>query len=317
VAGGFGAGGRPIAASERFDPATETLTPIQMAGMAARARHTATLLTDGRVLIAGGQTDTGLAGAAAEIWDVEAGTVANLSGGQARHGHTATLLADGRVLLSGGADAGGQPVSRADIFEPRTTRIAPITIPLADDGGIPAIAESRPVDGATNVPIDSRITLRLSHGIQPETATERTLVLSGPEGRASTHVVVAEEGRLVFLLPLDSLESDTRYRLTIEGVSDPVGVSLASAALAFTTASSKRTVDGSDSEAWLPDPNTHDWKTHRPRSSWQDLPALHAEPGATDLAGQVLTLDGRPLAGVTLKIDNDVAGTDRTGRFLL
>ena len=42
VAGGFGAGGRPIAASERFDPATETLTPIQMAGMAARARHTAT-----------------------------------------------------------------------------------------------------------------------------------------------------------------------------------------------------------------------------------------------------------------------------------
>src|SRR5207247_8061932 len=33
--------------------------------------------------------------------------------------------------------------------------------------------------------------------------------------------------------------------------------------------------------------------------------------------GQVLTLDGRPLASVTLKIGSDVVSTDRTGRFLL
>jgi RHS repeat-associated protein len=131
-------------------------------------------------------------------------------------------------------------------------------------------------------------------------------------------VVPAEEGRLVFVQTLDALAHDTTYALTMVGVTDAAGAPLATPALRFTTLSAPTTPE-IDVESWLPDPSdaVNAWRTNRPPSSWQALPALHAEPGVTALAGQVLTLDGRPLSDVTLAIDGDRTGTDRTGRFLL
>ena len=35
------------------------------------------------------------------------------------------------------------------------------------------------------------------------------------------------------------------------------------------------------------------------------------------MAGQVLTLDGKPLENTTLRIDGQAVQTDKTGRFLL
>lgn len=64
--------------------------------------HTATLLPDGTVLIAGGATGNG-ATYTAEIYNpatksfTPTGSLA-----ESRSGHTATALADGRVLLLGG-----------------------------------------------------------------------------------------------------------------------------------------------------------------------------------------------------------------------
>ena len=66
---------------------------------AARTHHTATLLNNGSVLIAGGET-----GGTAEIFDPTTQTFSptlwNLS--VARSGHTATLFTDDGVLLAGG-----------------------------------------------------------------------------------------------------------------------------------------------------------------------------------------------------------------------
>src|SRR5206468_6209021 len=62
-----------------------------------RVGHTATLLTDGRVLVAGGRDG---AGTSAEIYDPVKGSwtlAATLH--VAREGHTATLLRDGTVLV--------------------------------------------------------------------------------------------------------------------------------------------------------------------------------------------------------------------------
>lgn len=81
-----------------------------------RYRHTATLLADGRVLVAGG---TGASGAlsSAELYDAATHTW-SLTGnlGTGRYFHRATLLPTGRVLVTGGI-VGGQS---AELFDPAT-----------------------------------------------------------------------------------------------------------------------------------------------------------------------------------------------------
>ena len=44
---------------------------------------------------------------------------------------------------------------------------------------------------------------------------------------------------------------------------------------------------------------------------------LHAAPGITALAGEVRTLSDQPLEGVTLRVGEQTARSDETGRFLL
>src|SRR5205814_678550 len=69
----------------------------------ARTEHTETLLPSGKVLVAGGNDDTGVL-ACAERYDPVSGTwSATGSVATARSGHTATLLANGRVLVAGGS----------------------------------------------------------------------------------------------------------------------------------------------------------------------------------------------------------------------
>jgi hypothetical protein len=70
-----------------------------------RSDHTATLLSDGTVLITGGAN--GGATASAEIYDPTTDSF-SLTGSllYARRSHAASELPDGRVLVSGGFDAG-------------------------------------------------------------------------------------------------------------------------------------------------------------------------------------------------------------------
>ncbi len=64
--------------------------------------HTATLLPDGKVLVAGGNYDTVIL-ATAELYDPATGRwTATGSMAEERHSHTATLLPNGKVLVAGG-----------------------------------------------------------------------------------------------------------------------------------------------------------------------------------------------------------------------
>ena len=68
-----------------------------------RSSHTATLLSDGRVLVAGGDTGGLVQTADAELYDPSTGEwMPTGSLGAAKHNHSATLLPDGRVLVAGG-----------------------------------------------------------------------------------------------------------------------------------------------------------------------------------------------------------------------
>jgi N-acetylneuraminic acid mutarotase len=87
----------------------------------ARTSATATLLPDGRVLVAGGSGASGRAITSAELYDPSTGSwVATGSMVQARAGHTATLLPDGKVLVAGGGGASGGAIASAELYDPST-----------------------------------------------------------------------------------------------------------------------------------------------------------------------------------------------------
>ncbi len=88
-----------------------------------RAAHTATLLADGRVLIAGGFVDTASL-SSAEVFDPATKSFASAGDmGDRRSGHTATLLSNGKVLVAGGYN--GSYLATAELYEPETRSFKP------------------------------------------------------------------------------------------------------------------------------------------------------------------------------------------------
>jgi hypothetical protein len=103
--------------AELFDPATNTFAATG-ALPAGRSRHTATLLADGRVLLAAG-ISVGPSIASAETFDPGTGSFAPTGNmAAARFFHTATRLNDGRVLVVGGEN--GPSLSSAELYDPAT-----------------------------------------------------------------------------------------------------------------------------------------------------------------------------------------------------
>jgi hypothetical protein len=137
--------------AELFDPASQEFVLLTTFMNEPRALHTATLLDDGTVLLAGGFSGTvaisggmlsgasGLTSNSAEVFDPNTGDFSCVGGFNgatlrcnpsmsfARAGHTATLLATGptphRVLIAGGIGgvdpaAHGKSLSGAELFNP-------------------------------------------------------------------------------------------------------------------------------------------------------------------------------------------------------
>ncbi len=146
---------------EIYDPATGTFGPAGGTTSIPRLLHSATLLGDGKVLIAGGITmpmpvdgaspdpnASGAPTAVAELFDPATGTFsATGSMTMPRLMHTATALPDGRVLFVGGTvdtDMTGEgapdpTMQTAEIYDPATGTFTATAAPSAPRVGHAAV----------------------------------------------------------------------------------------------------------------------------------------------------------------------------------
>jgi hypothetical protein len=118
-----------LSSIEVYDAGTGTFTEIVGDDGAGKFGHTATLLSDGKVLLAGGFVNSvwdysgSTSDNGAGLYDSATGVFSETGNMTANRGdHTATLLANGKVLIAGGADLDptGTGLASAELYDPST-----------------------------------------------------------------------------------------------------------------------------------------------------------------------------------------------------
>ncbi len=120
IAGGQGnySGQTAWNTAEVYNPSTEMFALVGNM-TTPRCYQTATLLTDGAVLIAGGRNNNSAALSSAEIYAPSSQSFAATgSMNSGRVNFTATPLADGTALEAGGFNVSGNPLNSAEIYSP-------------------------------------------------------------------------------------------------------------------------------------------------------------------------------------------------------
>src|SRR5207247_714920 len=117
-----------VAAADNAAAKLSQSVPAQASGawevtgdlVTARYLHTATLLPNGQVLVAGGDGGGGVILASAELYDPATRVwTAVVSMAAARFEHTASLLPNGQVLVAGGYDL-SDSLASAELYDPAT-----------------------------------------------------------------------------------------------------------------------------------------------------------------------------------------------------
>jgi RHS repeat-associated protein len=307
ITGGIGADGKLVSQPEILDPQRKISYPIQ-SRLLQRAHHSATLMIDGRVLIAGGVSSSGTLMNTVELWDSRSQNVSVLPTQMAGASDPfVSPMPDGTILLWGGRDAHGDSLSIAQLYDPRSQSftLTSVTMPSAPDLNLPQMETSLPNDGDTDVSPNVIIGVRFSKPLSVSSVNVRSLTLNANNTPVVASVVPAERGLLAFVTPAAPLQPGATYLLTLQGAVDGQGLSLISKTISFTIAGGPASSSGTSGNAL---------DTGLPPAA---LPPLLAPLGVTAISGQVLQLNGKPLANVTLTVGSQKVLSDNTGRFLV
>ena len=121
VGGESGGDNSQLSSAEIYDPVAGTWTKTGSMNVARKGGHTATLLSNGKVLVTGGTTNNSPACAvsSAELYDpvTEKWTVTT-SMNEVRYGHAAVLLTNGLVLVAGGENPSANYIFSAELYDP-------------------------------------------------------------------------------------------------------------------------------------------------------------------------------------------------------
>ena len=178
----------------------------------ARTNSTATLLATGRVLLAGGLGNGGVAINKAEFFNPEARAFGHFSSSgnmiKARAYHAATILMNGTVLVTGGIDNNNIPLASCEIYDPSTktfTATGSMTTPrwmhsatllasgkvLIAGGTNVAPAASSAIEG--NAPLDS------AELYDPVTGTFTALKVTLVQPRYDHTATLLQNGKLLLV----------------------------------------------------------------------------------------------------------------------
>ncbi|MGS0575241.1 RHS repeat-associated core domain-containing protein [Xanthomonas oryzae pv. oryzicola] len=335
-----------------MDPERDALQPVALAGMNPRAHHSATVLTDGQLLLAGGLGNPGQA----QLWNPQTQRVVTLVM-PARTGQIATLQADGQVRLSGGTVAGAGSLTDL-LFDPATQTFSAAQVRWKASADT-EMAASLPAAREAQADPNTRIALRFTRPVRAEDVKDTTVSLMGPGGLVDTRLFIAEGGRLVFIQPKTTLFPDTSYTVLAQGLHGldgkvvPLSVvefktraieGAADAAAATSKAAGSNTPEiqknpalmgcGTDHPAicrksssltegaWQPGQDNTEarWRVQGTQPEALPISALEVAAmasGLTSVSGQVLLVNGLPLAGVEISVGLSKTRTDPTGRFVL
>lgn len=226
--------------SEIYTPLTNTWAATNGSMTTARRYHTATVLLDGRVLVAGGENGTGTTNSA-EIFDPATGLwTPTGSLNQSRYRHTATRLQDGRVLVVGGCYT--MTVTSCtivtEIFDPAsgTWEVGPNlpsgqgrmnhTATLLQDGSVLVAGGYAPKVSDFNLAKSYNNAYRYIPGGTTWSLVGTMSATAAPRGRSQHNAVLRRDGKVLFVggyYFYDPLIGDTEEGyLSSSEVYDPV-----------------------------------------------------------------------------------------------